>query len=112
MLSRGGYDALIGFWTSVAGSPVLSKPLLSSLKQAMTGYEDKIFIKYIQIVMMCKFYNIKIENIKNNFELIESQIINIDDIVKNYDLHFSNIKEIDNSIKGILNYNLRSFLDI
>ena len=59
--------------------------------------------------MMCKFYNIKIENIKNNFELIESQIINIDDIVKNYDLHFSNIKEIDNSIKGILNYNLRSF---
>ena len=44
MLSRGGYDALIGFWTSVAGSPVLSKPLLSSLKQAMTGYEDKIFI--------------------------------------------------------------------
>ncbi len=44
MLSKGGYDALIGFWTSVAGSPVLSKPLLSSLKQAMKGYEDKLFI--------------------------------------------------------------------
>ena len=44
MLSRGGYDALIGFWTSVAGSPLLSKPLLTSLKQAMTGYEDKLFI--------------------------------------------------------------------
>jgi acyl-CoA synthetase (NDP forming) len=44
MLSRGGYDALIGFWTSVAGSPLLSKPLLSSLKQAMKGYEDKLFI--------------------------------------------------------------------
>ena len=44
MLSRGGYDALIGFWTSVAGSPLLSQPLLSSLKQAMTGYEDKLFI--------------------------------------------------------------------
>ena len=44
MLSRGGYDALIGFWTSVAGSPLLSKPLLSSLKQAMSGYEDKLFI--------------------------------------------------------------------
>ena len=44
MLSRGGYDALIGFWTSVAGSPLLSEPLLSSLKQAMTGYEDKLFI--------------------------------------------------------------------
>ncbi len=44
MLSKGGYDALIGFWTSVAGSPVLSKPLLSALKQAMKGYEDKLFI--------------------------------------------------------------------
>ncbi len=44
MLSKGGYDALIGFWTSVAGSPVLSKPLLTSLKQAMKGYENKLFI--------------------------------------------------------------------
>ena len=44
MLSKGGYDALIGFWTSVAGSPVLSKPLLTALKQAMKGYEDKLFI--------------------------------------------------------------------
>ena len=44
MLSRGGYDALIGFWTSAAGSPVIAKPLLSSLKQAMTGYEEKLFI--------------------------------------------------------------------
>ena len=44
MLSKGGYDALICFWTSVAGSPVLSKPLLSALKQAMKGYEDKLFI--------------------------------------------------------------------
>ncbi|MDA0763885.1 MAG: acetate--CoA ligase family protein [Proteobacteria bacterium] len=44
MLSRGGYDALIGFWTSAAGSPVIATPLLSSLKQAMTGYEEKLFI--------------------------------------------------------------------
>ena len=44
MLSRGGYDALIGFWTTVPGSPILSNPLLSSLKQAMKGYEDKLFI--------------------------------------------------------------------
>jgi acyl-CoA synthetase (NDP forming) len=28
----------------VAGSPVLSKPLLASLKQAMSGYKDKLFI--------------------------------------------------------------------
>jgi len=44
MLSRGGYDALIGFWTTVPGSPILSNPLLKSLKQAMKGYEDKLFI--------------------------------------------------------------------
>ena len=44
MLSRGGYDALIGFWTTVPGSPILSNPLLASLKQAMKGYEDKLFI--------------------------------------------------------------------
>lgn len=44
MLSRGGYDALIGFWTTVPGSPILSKPLLESLKKAMKGYDDKLFI--------------------------------------------------------------------
>ena len=87
------------------------KKLIKFLNNNDLYYEDEIFIKYIQIVMMCKFYNIKIENVNNNFELIGSQIINTDDIVKNYDLHISNIKKIDSSIKGILNYNLRSFLD-
>ncbi len=87
------------------------KKLIKFLNNNDLYYEDKIFIKYIKIVMICKFYNIKIENVNNNFELIESQIINIDDIVKNYDLHFSNIKKIDNSIKCIFNYNLRGFLD-
>ena len=87
------------------------KKLIKFLNNNDLYYEDEIFIKYIQIVMMCKFYNIKIENVNNNFELIGSQIINTDDIVKNYDLHISNIKKIDSNIKGILNYNLRSFLD-
>jgi len=87
------------------------KKLIKFLNNNDLYYEDKIFIKYIKIVMMCKFYNIKIENVNNCSELIESQIINIDDILKNYDLHFSNIKKIDNSIKSIFNYNLRSFLD-
>ena len=27
MLDKGGYDGLVGFWTSVAGSPVLGEPL-------------------------------------------------------------------------------------
>lgn len=47
MLARGGYDGLIGFWTSVAGSPALSGPLLASLKQAMAGCEDQIFIQSV-----------------------------------------------------------------
>ena len=44
MLSQGGYDGIIGFWTSVAGSPRMSQPLLDALKQAMSNYSDKIFI--------------------------------------------------------------------
>ena len=44
MLSQGGYDGIIGFWTSVAGSPRLSQPLLNALKQAMSNYSEKIFI--------------------------------------------------------------------
>ncbi len=44
MLSQGGYDGIIGFWTSVAGSPKMSQPLLDALKQAMSNYSEKIFI--------------------------------------------------------------------
>ncbi len=44
MLSQGGYDGIIGFWTSVAGSPKMSQPLLDALKQVMTNYSEKIFI--------------------------------------------------------------------
>ena len=44
MLDRGGYDALIGFWTSVAGSPVLGGPLLDYLKDTMADYPDRLFL--------------------------------------------------------------------
>ena len=44
MLDRGGYDALIGFWTSVAGSPVLGDPLLAHLTQTMKDYRDRLFL--------------------------------------------------------------------
>ncbi|MEM9147490.1 MAG: acetate--CoA ligase family protein [Pseudomonadota bacterium] len=47
MLERGQYDGLIGFWTSVAGSPVLAKPLLAGLKDAMTGRRGNIFIQSV-----------------------------------------------------------------
>jgi acyl-CoA synthetase (NDP forming) len=44
MLDRGGYDALIGFWTSVAGSPVLGDPLLGHLTETMRDYRDRLFL--------------------------------------------------------------------
>lgn len=44
MLDRGGYDALIGFWTSVAGSPLLGEPLLAYLKETMAAYPDRLFL--------------------------------------------------------------------
>jgi len=47
MLERGGYDGLIGFWTSVAGSPILAAPLLRSLTEAMAGRENQIFLQSV-----------------------------------------------------------------
>ncbi|MEO0791440.1 MAG: acetate--CoA ligase family protein [Pseudomonadota bacterium] len=47
MLERGNYDGLIGFWTSVAGSPLLAEPLITSLKQAMAEDDDVCFIQSI-----------------------------------------------------------------
>jgi acyl-CoA synthetase (NDP forming) len=45
MLEKGGYDALIGFWTSVAGSPMLSEPLLGYLTETMKNYRDRLFLQ-------------------------------------------------------------------
>jgi acyl-CoA synthetase (NDP forming) len=45
MLEKGGYDALIGFWTSVAGSPILSQPLLDYLTDTMKDYRDRLFLQ-------------------------------------------------------------------
>ncbi|NIP76993.1 MAG: hypothetical protein GTN90_13865, partial [Xanthomonadales bacterium] len=44
MLDRGGYDALIGFWTSVGGSPVLGTPLLNHLTEMMMEYRDRLIL--------------------------------------------------------------------
>lgn len=44
MLDRGGYDGLIGFWTSVAGSPLLADKLLGHLTETMSHYENRLFL--------------------------------------------------------------------
>jgi acetate---CoA ligase (ADP-forming) len=45
MLDRGNYDGLIGFWTSVAGSPKVSPELRKQLNEGMAGTENKLFIQ-------------------------------------------------------------------
>ena len=45
MLEQGNYDALIGFWTSVAGSPAISPKLRAGLREAMEGQDSKLFIQ-------------------------------------------------------------------
>ena len=45
MLDEGNYDGLVGFWTSVAGSPQLSPKLRSYLLEAMRGRDQKLFIQ-------------------------------------------------------------------
>jgi len=44
MLDKGGYDGLVGFWTSVAGSPVLGEPLLAYLTETMASYDNRLFL--------------------------------------------------------------------
>lgn len=45
MLEEGGYDGLVGFWTSVAGNPNLSGELIARLQKAMEGREGTLFIQ-------------------------------------------------------------------
>ncbi len=57
MLDRGNYDALIGFWTSVAGSPKISPVLRKYLVEAMAGQDNKLFIQsLVAPPEICKEY--------------------------------------------------------
>ena len=47
MLEKGGYDGLLGFWTSVAGSPNLAEPLLASLKATGGCHDKTLFIQSV-----------------------------------------------------------------
>ncbi|MEO1490727.1 MAG: acetate--CoA ligase family protein [Pseudomonadota bacterium] len=45
MLDRGGYDALVGFWTTVAGNPKLAEELISRITSAMEGRDGVLFMQ-------------------------------------------------------------------
>ncbi len=47
MLDRGNYDGLIGFWTSVAGSPAVGGTLLKYLSETMADYPNRVFLQCI-----------------------------------------------------------------
>ena len=54
---RGNYDALIGFWTSVPGSPKISPVLRKYLAEAMAGQKNKLFIQsLVAPPEICKEY--------------------------------------------------------
>jgi acetate---CoA ligase (ADP-forming) len=57
MLEQGNYDALIGFWSSVAGSSVISPQLRAGLTEAMQGHDRKLFIQsLVATPEICKEY--------------------------------------------------------
>ena len=57
MLEKGNYDALIGFWTSVAGSPRISPLLRAGLVEALEGHDRTLFIQsLIATPEICKEY--------------------------------------------------------
>lgn len=45
MLDRGGYDGLIGFWTSVAANPKLAPEFIKRITGVMKGRDDVLFIQ-------------------------------------------------------------------
>ena len=44
MLEEGGYDALVGFWTSVAGSPLVADEFIVRLRDGLEGFDDRLII--------------------------------------------------------------------
>ncbi len=57
MLEKGNYDALIGFWTSVAGSPTISPKLRAGLVEALQGHDRTLFIQsLVATPEICKEY--------------------------------------------------------
>ena len=45
MIERGGYDALLGFWTTVAGNPAIAADVIDNLRRAMEGRDRTLFIQ-------------------------------------------------------------------
>jgi acyl-CoA synthetase (NDP forming) len=44
MQVRGGYDAVLAFWASLAGSPAVADRLIEAVERAIAGFEDRLMV--------------------------------------------------------------------
>ena len=70
----------------------------------------KLTLDYIRIVILCKFYNIHLENILDKKYFINSIIKDLDDIFINFESHKSKIIYTDDILMRKLNYNFKKFI--
>ena len=73
--------------------------------------ESSALKNYVEIIMLCKFYNINIENIRENRETLSSVLLNIEYIFNDFDQHYNNITQINYILKTKFNYDLKIFLN-
>jgi len=47
MMEQGDYDAILAFWTSVAGSPTIAEPLIAAVTRGISGFENRLMVHSI-----------------------------------------------------------------
>ena len=85
--------------------------LIPFLKSNNVLLESSALKNYVEIIMLCKFYNINIENIRENRETLSSVLLNIEYIFNDFDQHYNNITQINYILKTKFNYDLKIFLN-
>ena len=45
LLEQGGYDAILAFWTSVAGAPSIAENLIAAVEAGRAGFEDRLIVQ-------------------------------------------------------------------
>ena len=44
MLEQGDYDAILAFWTSVAGTPTIAEKLIAAVTRGVAGFDDRLIV--------------------------------------------------------------------
>ena len=85
--------------------------LIPFLKSNNILLESSALKNYVEIIMLCKFYNINIEKIQENKETLSSVLLNLEYIFNDFDQHRNNITQINYILKTKFNYDLKIFLN-